>query len=63
LREGSAQAFADLVTPEAAFKAGIPYKANPAYDGQYAADTAQAAARGNDWITGGQFGHPGVPWP
>jgi len=61
--EGGAQAFADLVTPEAAFKAGISYKPTPAYDGSYAPYVQQAQQRGNDWLTGGQFGHAPVPWP
>lgn len=61
-REGGAQAFADLVTPEAAHRAGIPYT-NGNYDGSYSSFVKAAQARGNDWLLGGQFGKPPVSWP
>lgn len=60
--EGGAQAFADLVTPEAARRARIPY-ASGNYDGAYSSFVKAARARGNDWLTGTQFGHAPVPWP
>lgn len=61
-REGGAQAFADLVTPEAAHRAGIPYTPGD-FDGAYAAYVKAAQARGRDWLLGGQMGKPPVPWP
>lgn len=61
-REGSAQAFADLVTPASAQRAQIAYVPGN-YDGTYAAVTKQAQARGTDWLLGGQFGHAPVAWP
>lgn len=61
-REGGAQAFANLVTPAAAKRAGIPYTPGN-YDGTYGELVKQAQARGNDWLTGGQFGHAPVNWP
>jgi hypothetical protein len=61
-REGGAQAFANLVTPVAAQRAGIKYTPGN-YDGTYAALTQAAKARGNDWLTGTQFGHAPVAWP
>jgi hypothetical protein len=63
LREGSAQAFADLVAETAAAKAGIPYRPG-SYDGGYSDYVAQAMQRGRDWILAGQFGRAGSPsWP
>lgn len=60
--EGGAQAFADLVTPEAAHRAGIPY-ANGNFDGSYADYVKAAQAKGPAWILGGQMGKPPVNWP
>lgn len=62
-REGGAQAFSDLVTPVAAQRAHIPLSLSQTYDGAYAQYVKDAQARGNDWITGTQFGHAAVPWP
>lgn len=62
LREGSAQAFADLVAPAAAQRARIPYAAG-SFDGSYAPFVKQAQDLGAGWLTGGQFGHPPVNWP
>lgn len=62
-REGGAQAFADLVTPTAAQRAGIPYRVGN-YDGSYAPLVSQAQAKGRDWLLAGQFGNTGSPtWP
>ncbi len=61
-REGGAQAFANLVTPVAAQRAGIKY-APGNYDGTYANITQAVMPRGNDWLTGTQFGHAPVAWP
>lgn len=66
-REGGAQAFADLVTPTAAQRAGIPY--NPVVgnvDGAYApfVQAVQQPPYGRDWIMGAQFGRTAPPaWP
>lgn len=62
-REGGAQAFADLVSPEAAALARTYYDDSRNYDGSYAAFVKAAQGRGNDWLLGGQFGHPPVVWP
>lgn len=64
-REGGAQAFANLVTPTAAQRAGIPYRPGN-FDGDYApfVQAVQAAPYGRDWILAGQFGRSGSPaWP
>lgn len=61
-REGGAQAFADMVSSVAAAMAKTPYDGG-AYDGSYAPFVQAAKARGNDWITGTQFGHAPVSWP
>lgn len=60
--EGGAQAFADLVTPEAARRAHIPYTPGN-FDGVYSDFVRAAQAKGNDWLLGGQMGKPPVPWP
>lgn len=62
-REGGAQAFTDLVTPEAAHRAGIPY-ANGNYDGSYSNFVKAAQAKGRDYLLAGQFGRAVTPaWP
>jgi hypothetical protein len=64
LAEGGAQSFSDMVTPEAARRAHIPYRAGN-YDGLYAAYVQSVQKnKGRDWILAGQFGRPGSPaWP
>lgn len=62
-REGGAQAFADLVTPVAAQRAGLTFDPARVNDGTYADYTKQAQARGNDWLLNGQFGQSGHTWP
>lgn len=60
--EGGAQAFADLVTPEAAHRANIPFQ-NGNFDGSYApyVQSVQQAPYGRDWILGGQMGKTAPP--
>lgn len=63
-REGGAQAFADLVTPTATKRAGIPYdKAAGNLDGDYTDFVKQAQALGRDWVLQQQFGRSGANWP
>jgi hypothetical protein len=64
-REGGAQAFSDLVTPDAAKAAHIPYSGVPgAYDSNYGPLVQLIQQKyGPDWILGGQMGKPPVAWP
>lgn len=62
VREGGAQAFADLVTNLAASEAHIPYTTGD-FDGSYAPYVSQAQQKGRDWILSGQFGRPPVSFP
>jgi hypothetical protein len=55
VREGGAQAFADLVTPKAARSAGIPYRPG-SYDSNYTGFAQQARQLGMQWLLKGQFG-------
>lgn len=60
--EGGAQAFADLVAPVAAKRAGIAFGGGN-YDGSYAPFVQQVQPLGREWILGTQFGHPAPSWP
>lgn len=62
LREGGAQAFADIVSPLAAALAGTGYDASRNYDGAYAVPTQNVLAQqGRGWVLASQFGSPQVP--
>lgn len=65
VREGGAQAFADIVSPFAARAAGVPLNTanQSAADGGYEDVVAAANARGRDWLLYGQFGKPAGTWP
>jgi hypothetical protein len=62
-REGGAQAFADLVSPEVAALTHSRYDSTRNFDGAYADYVKAAQAKGRDWLLGTQFGHPAVAWP